>query len=141
MVTDPKGKEIDRQMQSGKMTSEWEVKYTGPYQMCIQNQKSEDNMFELVIKTGEFSDERAQAITKKHLKPVEQQAAKINAMVEEIRKELGALVVNELQLSDQNDSIKTRVIVFGIVSILIMGVSTYMQVKYLKNFFRYKKII
>ena len=31
MVTDPKGKEIDRQMSSGKMVSEWEVKYQGPY--------------------------------------------------------------------------------------------------------------
>jgi len=62
-------------------------------------------------------------------------------MVEQIRKELGSLVKQEMLLSDQNDSIKTRVIVFGIISVLIMGVSTYMQVKYLKNFFRYKKII
>ena len=141
MVTDPKGKEIDRQMSSGKMVSEWEVKYQGPYQLCIQNQESSDSNIEVMIKTGQFSDERSQQITKQHLRPVEQQAAKVNAMVEQIRKELGSLVKQEMMLSDQNDSIKTRVIVFGIISVLIMGVSTYMQVKYLKNFFRYKKII
>lgn len=48
---------------------------------------------------------------------------------------------SEVALSDQNDSIKSRVVVFGIISVLIMGISTFLQVKYLKNFFRYKKII
>jgi hypothetical protein len=50
-------------------------------------------------------------------------------------------VSSEVALSDQNDSIKSRVVVFGIISVLIMGISTFLQVKYLKNFFRYKKII
>jgi len=62
-------------------------------------------------------------------------------MIEQLRKELGTLVKSELSLSEQNDSIKSRVMVFGIISVMIMGVSTFLQVKYLKNFFRYKKII
>jgi len=30
-VNDPKGREIDRKMEENKMTSEFEVKYTGAY--------------------------------------------------------------------------------------------------------------
>ena len=62
-------------------------------------------------------------------------------MIGHLRSELSELVKNEIHLSDQNDSIKSRVMVFGIISLLIMAVSTFLQVKYLKNFFRHKKII
>ena len=78
---------------------------------------------------------------KKHLKPVEMQAFKVNEMVSQLRQELSALVASEVKLSDANDSIKSRVFVFGIISILVMAISTFLQVKYLKNFFRHKKII
>ena len=65
----------------------------------------------------------------------------MNEMILQLRKELGTLVASEVALSDQNESIKSRVLVFGVISIIVMGVSTFLQVKYLKNFFRYKKII
>lgn len=69
------------------------------------------------------------------------QAFKVNEMVSQLRQELSALVASEVKLSDANDSIKSRVFVFGIISILVMAISTFLQVKYLKNFFRHKKII
>jgi len=97
--------------------------------------------FELQIKTGESTDVVSQTITQQHLRPVESQAYKVNEMIDEIRKELSGLVASESQLADANDSIKSRVFVFGLISILIMGVSTFLQVRYLKTFFRYKKII
>ena len=78
---------------------------------------------------------------KKHLKPVEMQAFKVNEMVTQLRSELSALVASEVKLSDANDSIKSRVFVFGVISVFVMGISTFLQVKYLKNFFRHKKII
>ena len=82
-----------------------------------------------------------QKIMKKHLKPVEMQAFKVNEMVTQLRQELSSLVASEVKLSDANDSIKSRVFVFGVISIIVMGISTFLQVKYLKNFFRHKKII
>ena len=78
---------------------------------------------------------------KKHLKPVEMQAFKVNEMVTQLRQELSSLVASEVKLSDANDSIKSRVFVFGVISVIVMGISTFLQVKYLKNFFRHKKII
>lgn len=83
---------------------------------------------EISIQTGEFSNVymQSQKIMKKHLKPVEMQAFKVNEMVSQLRSELSALVASEVKLSDQNDSIKSRVFVFGIISILVMAISTFL---------------
>ena len=80
-------------------------------------------------------------VTKKHLRPVELQAQKIQDMIEQLRSELTMLIVSEESLKSENQKIKSRVVIFGIVSILVMFVTTYLQIRYLKNFFRYKKII
>ena len=81
---------------------------------------------EIRVQSGEFSDERSQKITKKHLKPVELQAAKIDEMLQQIKKEFHSLILHEGLISGQNSSIKTRVFVFGIISILIMSMSTFL---------------
>ena len=62
-------------------------------------------------------------------------------MVEQLRAEFTSLVLSEESLKNENSKIKSRVITFGIISVLVMLVSTYLQITYLKNFFRYKKII
>jgi hypothetical protein len=62
-------------------------------------------------------------------------------MVAQLRQELSYLVESEEKLRTQNASIKSRVFIFGLISILVMLGSTYLQITYLKNFFRYKKII
>ena len=80
-------------------------------------------------------------VTKKHLRPVELQATKIADMVEQLRTEFTALILSEESLKNENQKIKSRVITFGIISLVVMVVSTYLQITYLKNFFRYKKII
>ena len=80
-------------------------------------------------------------VTKKHLRPVELQATKIADMVEQLRTEFTALILSEESLKNENQKIKSRVITFGVISLVVMVVSTYLQITYLKNFFRYKKII
>ena len=75
------------------------------------------------------------------MRPVELQATKIADMVEQLRTEFTALILSEESLKNENQKIKSRVITFGIISLIVMLVSTYLQITYLKNFFRYKKII
>ena len=58
-----------------------------------------------------------------------------------IRGDMDGLRLTEDGLKQENQKIKNRVVIFGIVSIIVMLVTTYLQVTYLKNFFRYKKII
>ena len=80
-------------------------------------------------------------VTKKHLRPVELQAQKVLDNIQQLRNELSMLIVSEEGLKEENQKIKTRVVIFGIISVIVMMVSTYLQITYLKNFFRYKKII
>ena len=54
---------------------------------------------------------------------------------------MAAMAANEEKLKSENSKIKNRVVLYGIVSIVVMILSTYLQVTFLKNFFRNKKII
>ena len=92
---------------------------------------------------GQWSEKflESQAITVKALRPVETHAFQVNSLLGQVRKELAEQASMQSDLNDVNDSIRTRVLVFGFISVAIMGISTYLQVRYLKNFFRHKKII
>ena len=61
--------------------------------------------------------------------------------MEELRNVFAGLIVYEEGLKEENQKIKGRVVMFGVVSVIVMILTTWMQIKYLKNFFRYKKII
>jgi hypothetical protein len=113
----------------------------GNYQVCITNKVSNDVEFDFMIQTGIEAKDYSNIITKKHLKPIELQAQKVQDMVKQLRQELSYLVMNEENLKEQNQKIKSRVLIFGIISIVVMAASTYLQITYLKSFFRYKKII
>ena len=63
------------------------------------------------------------------------EALRVNEMIAHLRTEMSALVASEVQLSNQNESIRSRVFIFGIVSVIVMAMSTFMQVRYLKTFF------
>ena len=49
--------------------------------------------------------------------------------------------MSEEKLKEGNQKIKKRVVLLGLVSVAVMAVSTWFQIKYLKNFFRTKKIM
>ena len=109
--------------------------------MCVLNRENQLATFEFMIQTGVEAKDYSNIITKKHLRPIEVQAQKVQDMVRQLRQELSYLVANEESLKQQNQKIKSRVLIFGVISVLVMGASTYLQISYLKNFFRYKKII
>lgn len=124
-----------------KMDKKFDVSNSGQHQLCLQNQENNELEAEITIKTGEFSADKSEKITAKHLAPVELEASRVDEMIKAIREDMHQLIIHEDEISGKNSSIKTRVFVFGIISIAIMSVSTFLQIKYLKNFFRYKKII
>jgi p24 family protein delta-1 len=113
----------------------------GNYQICVLNKDQDTVSFDFMIQTGVEAKDYSNIITKKHLRPIEVQAKKVQDMVRQLRTELSYLVKNEENLKEQNQKIKSRVIMFGVISVVVMGISTYLQISYLKNFFRYKKII
>jgi hypothetical protein len=82
--------------------------------------------FDFMIQTGVEAKDYSNIITKKHLRPIEVQAQKVQDMVKQLRQELSYLVMNEENLKEQNQKIKSRVLVFGVVSVIVMAASTYL---------------
>jgi len=46
-------------------------------------------------------------------------------MIEQLRSELGSLIVSEEKLKEANTKIKGRVVVLGLISVAVMAVSTW----------------
>ena len=85
-----------------------------------------EQRYSFLIETGVQAMDYSNIVTKKHLRPVELQAQKIKDMIEQLRQELTMLVVSEENLKSQNQLIKSRVVTFGVISIVVMLVSTYL---------------
>ena len=127
-----------------KLEHFFEVTETGDYKMCLRNNDANNAVVGTVeLQFGEWSPKflESEAITVKALRPVETHAFQVNTLIGRVRKEISEQSQRNMQLSDSSDSIRTRILVFGLISVAIMGISTYLQVRYLKNFFRHKKII
>ena len=140
-VTDPKGKKLETQSGKGDFRYHFAAFTAGNHQICVQNTEKTPVVINFSLSSGVQAIDYTNIVTKKHLKPVELQAQKIVDMIEQLRSELGSLVVSEEKLKAGNQKIKTRVVLLGLVSVAVMGVSTWFQIKYLKNFFRNKKIM
>ena len=141
-LTDPKGKRLQTIYGEAEMRHHFAAFYSGNYQICVQNQNTkQDARYSFSIKTGVQAMDYSNIVTKKHLRPVELQATMLSDLVQQLRTEFTALVLSEESLKSENEKIKSRVVIFGVISVVVMLVSTYLQITYLKNFFRYKKII
>ena len=93
------------------------------------------------VTTGIEAIDYSSIVTKKHLQPVDLAAQKVQDQIEQIRTDLTSLLINEELMQSENELIKSRVLSFGLISLGVMCITTFLQVKYLKSFFRHKKII
>ena len=141
-ITDPRGKRLETLDDDETLRHHFTAWNSGNYQFCIQSlAKKKAIEFQFTIQTGVQATDYSNIVTKKHLRPVELQAQKVQDMIEQIRNELGMLILYEETLKTENSLIKSRVVTFGIISVVVMIATTYLQITYLKNFFRNKKII
>jgi hypothetical protein len=65
-------------------------------------------------------------------------ALRIIEIIVHLNTEMSALISSELQLWKQNESIRSRIFIFSIVSVIAIRI--FMQVHYLETFFRHKKV-
>jgi hypothetical protein len=98
-------------------------------------------MIDFLIEVGVDAKDYDNIVTRGHLKPVELEAKKIEDLIVEVQQELENNLTFEMASQSKQSDIKSNVAWFGALSILVMAIATYIQVTYLKNFFKYKKII
>ena len=93
------------------------------------------------FQTGLDAIDMKDIVTKAHATNLELATVKVQEQLEEIKGNMETLVAFEENNKSENRSMRNRAIIFGVISVVVMGLSTYLQITYLKNFFKYKKII
>mmetsp|Transcript_16934 Transcript_16934/g.12110 ORF Transcript_16934/g.12110 Transcript_16934/m.12110 type:complete len:130 (+) Transcript_16934:152-541(+) len=129
MVTDPKGKVLTKEENQEVMRYQWTSFMGGNFQICIYNKGQREEEYKFRLRTGVEAKDYSQVITKKHLKPVEVQATKLQDHIKQLKQELNFLVRQEEQIiMEQNSKIAHRVLILGAISVAVVGISTYLQI-------------
>ena len=66
---------------------------------------------------------------------------RVERLTSQLHHELNFLRQKEEDMRDANEATSTKIVVFGIITLVILIFSSFMQVNYLKKFFKAKKII
>jgi hypothetical protein len=79
--------------------------------------------------------------TKEHLTPLEEQLGESIQAAQTILKEMRYMEKREARMRMTSESIFTKVSWFSVLSVVILLGVTFVQVRYLKNYFRKKKLM
>ena len=124
--------------------------------VCFQNRSREwvKVIYSIIPREGEFDDdddgdmdEEKEEMTKKvvqkdeHITPFQEELKKIAKKSKKVRAELNTADNMEKRMRRTADSTNSRVIVLGYVSIGFLILTSFAQTRYLKSFFKKKKVI
>jgi hypothetical protein len=114
--------------------------------ICLEN-RSENQVhiiFDIVLVSEDYGDDEAGSsggIAKKHLTPLEQElAASVNA-ANSIISEMRYMEKREARMRVTTESINARIRFFSYISVAVLLIVTYLQVTYLKRYFKKKKLM
>jgi hypothetical protein len=120
---------------------QWEA-MAGAYSICFDNAYDHDYVhvaFDMVL-VSENADDDAVS-TKEHLTPLEEQLEESIHTANTILKEMRYMEKREARMRITSESIFTKVSWFSVVSVVILLGVTFVQVRYLKTYFRKKKLM
>jgi hypothetical protein len=121
---------------------QWEA-MVGAYSICFDNEYDEDYVhvaFDMVL-VSENVDDGDVVSTKDHLTPLEEQLGESIQAAQTILKEMRYMEKREARMRITSDSIFTKVSWFSVLSVVILLGVTFVQVRYLKSYFRKKKLM
>jgi hypothetical protein len=127
---------------------EWEATPLEGYSICFTNE-NEDSPILVVMESYMTSEEPESAdsgdespvFESSHLTPLAEQLQESIKAAESVVNEMGHMERREQRMRKTADSINTRVRYFSYVSVAVLLVVTYLQVTYLKRYFRKKKLL
>mmetsp|Transcript_2490 Transcript_2490/g.4654 ORF Transcript_2490/g.4654 Transcript_2490/m.4654 type:complete len:265 (+) Transcript_2490:81-875(+) len=121
----------------------WDVT-RGNYRICVNARGSTDirTIFDM-IKISEYQDqmEKRHVVKKDHLTPLERAFDESAALAKSIMDEMHYMEKREIRMKRTADGTNARIRWFSYLSILILLGVTWVQMKYLKGYFRKKKIL
>jgi hypothetical protein len=126
---------------------EWEATPLEGYEICFSN--THDEPMQMIIESIMTSEEpgasdsgdESPAFESAHLTPLAEQLGESIASAESVLKEMNYMEKRESRMRLTADSINKRVRYFSYISVAVLLVVTYLQVSYLKRYFRKKKLL
>ena len=117
------------------------------YEFCFEN-TNEDAPVQIMVESVLLSDpimneadNSKQVFEPAHLTPLAEQLADSIGSAESVLKEMRYMEGRERRMRQTSDSINSRVRYFSYISVSVLLVVTYIQVTYLKRYFRKKKLL
>jgi hypothetical protein len=117
------------------------------YEFCFEN-SNDDAPLQIILesvflsdpKMGDEGDEKP-VFESSHLTPLAEQLAESIDSAQSVLKEMRYMEGRERRMRQTSDSINSRVQYFSYISVSVLLVVTYVQVTYLKRYFRKKKLL
>jgi p24 family protein delta-1 len=129
----------------GKTDKSWQLDDVGGYSICLENvSENEVNVVFDVLLVDEYpgdDDTPDGALKPKHLTPLEEQLGMSISAANSILHEMRYMEKREARMRITADSINSRIRIFSFVSVGILFAVAYLQVTYLKTYFKKKKLM
>ena len=116
----------------------------GQFELCFNVRGKHDAhiLFE-TVKVSEYVEKmhKRHVLKKEHLTPLEEAFDNMIALAHDVVDEMRYMEKRELRMKQTTDSTNSRIKFFSYLSIVILLGVTYVQITYLKSYFKKKKIL
>ena len=114
---------------------------SGEHTICFINNGIGQKTISFTLKTGVNAKDYSAVAKKDNLKPIEVELRRLEDQVQAIHDDMKYLKNREESMRNTNESTNSRVLWFSIFSMVVLVVLGGLQLYYLKNFFKSKKIL
>jgi len=121
----------------------------GQYQLCFHNHNKENHQIDIlydIIILSEYNNNKKynnkkRQLQKEHFTPLENKLEHCIYTAKSILDELHYMEKRELRMKQKSDLTNNRIVRFSYLSVALLCVVTYVQIFYLKGYFKKKKIL
>jgi hypothetical protein len=113
----------------------------GVYKYCVKNNEDVAILVEFEVKNGVKAKDYSGIASTKQLKSVELKLRKLEDLTKDIHKKIQFLREREEELRNTNATIHDRVIGYSAFTIAVLLSLAFIEILYLKRYFRSKKMI
>jgi len=136
---DPNGKMLFSK--SNETISKFSVtaQIQGTFQVCVDNLSRQFLNYVVKIETGVFAKDYSEMAKTNNVKPIEIILKKTEDMMSDIKSTTTAFIHKKEEYIDKLDFVNLKIMIFSVITIVIMVILGFLQVNYLKNFYKSKK--
>lgn len=111
------------------------------YTICIDNLSESVADMDIEINTGIYANDYSSLATTHNVKPIEIIIKKEEDLLLGIQKQMNFLINKKETAINRVEDVSYNIMVFSVITMVIMFVLTFLQMGYLKSFFKSKKLI